>query len=214
MFRYLCKKESYFEIKKLKQESLKKSKEEFQKSQDFSYETNYPGHRTFIKRFNQSDFRELYRSRLLSSIVNGSPSVVLDFRYEKDMRRNEIQKSLYRQLIETIAYNRTTPDPFVLHFCNFCKQSEFNKMFSASLGVDENLIMDTNQSYLDVFPREKLIYLSNDSPNVMRHFDPNKVYIVGALVDRNSNDFKYASYSQAKSDKIHSLKLPIDQHVK
>lgn len=167
-----------------------------------------------MKQINKAEIREFYRSKLLSSIVNGSPSIVLDFRYEKDLTRTEIKKSLYRQLIETIYVNRTATDPFVLHFCNYQRQSEFNQMYMNSLGIDENLVLDTDKSYLDMFPREKLVYLSNDSPNTMRHYDPNKVYIVGAIVDKNVSDFKFASYAQAKKDKIQCLKLPLDQYVK
>lgn len=181
---------------------------------DPEFRTNYPGYNTFLKRIEVGEIRKFYRSKLLSSVMNDSPSIVFDFRYESKMTRIETKKSLYRQMIETISINRTAIDPFVLHFCNYSKQGEFRQAYDHFLATDENLIFDTEKSYLDIFPREKLVYLSNDSPVIMRNFDPDKVYIIGAIVDTNPNDFKYASYSQAKKDNIACVKLPLDQHVK
>ena len=41
----------------------------------------------------------------------------------------------------------------------------------------------TESSYLDVFPRERLIYLSPDSDEEMVSFDHDAVYIIGGIVD-------------------------------
>ena len=43
----------------------------------------------------------------------------------------------------------------------------------------------TSFTYLDLFARERLVYLSPDSPNVMSEYDHNAVYILGGLFQRS-----------------------------
>ena len=45
----------------------------------------------------------------------------------------------------------------------------------------------TSLSYLDLFPREKLVYLSPDSPNIMNEYDHNVVYILGGIFQKSKS---------------------------
>jgi hypothetical protein len=48
----------------------------------------------------------------------------------------------------------------------------------------------------------------------MNCFDPNKVYIIGCMIDSGArtNQFLYASYGQAKKDGIECLRFPLERH--
>lgn len=43
----------------------------------------------------------------------------------------------------------------------------------------------TSLSYLDLFPRERLVYLSPDSPNIMTEYEHNVVYILGGIFQKS-----------------------------
>ena len=48
---------------------------------------------------------------------------------------------------------------------------------------DHSHIMVTEKSYLDLFERDRLVYLSPDSRTDLVEYDADDVYIVGALHD-------------------------------
>lgn len=176
--------------------------------------TNYPGRDTYLKRINNTELRRFYRSKVLSSILNDEPSIVFDFRFTSMHTRIEHIKSLYRQYINIISYNRTSEIPFQVHFCNYDFDTEFHKQYGISLEYDTNLIFETPKNYLDIFPKNKLVYLSRDAKYKMTKYDPDKVYIVGSIIDVGDDRFKFCSYSQAKKDGIRCERLPLDDHVK
>ena len=44
-----------------------------------------------------------------------------------------------------------------------------------------------SDTYLQTFPKDKLIYLTSDSDQVINEIDPSFVYIIGGLVDHNAH---------------------------
>ena len=44
------------------------------------------------------------------------------------------------------------------------------------------------KSYLEIFGRENVIYLSPDSPNILEELDENIAYIIGGIADHNKVD--------------------------
>lgn len=41
------------------------------------------------------------------------------------------------------------------------------------------------KNYLDVFPKEKIYYLTSESDNIIENFEEDTYYIIGGIVDHN-----------------------------
>ncbi|XP_062480779.1 tRNA methyltransferase 10 homolog C [Pezoporus occidentalis] len=149
--------------------------------------------------------------RAAQSMVFGQP-LVFDMSFEKDMSVREVANTV-RQIVLSESTNRRSIDPFHIHFCNFKDNSlyhkEFIKHYREAWG--KLLITVTDQCYTEVFPKEKLIYLTADSPKVMKTFDHNKIYIVGSMVDRNIKTG--VSLARAKRLGLETAALPLEKYL-
>lgn len=79
-----------------------------------------------------------------------------------------------------------------------------------SLNCDNNLFAGCKQSFYnseEILKSENIVYLTGDSENEICELLPNKVYIIGGLVDRNK--LKLITYNKANEIGISHARLPI-----
>ncbi|NWX21385.1 TM10B methyltransferase, partial [Aegotheles bennettii] len=69
----------------------------------------------------------------------------------------------------------------------------------------------TQESYLDLFPLDTIVYLTPDSENVLEDIDPNKVYVLGGLVDESIH--KKLTLQRAREQSLHTARLPIREYM-
>ncbi|NWH67261.1 TM10C methyltransferase, partial [Geococcyx californianus] len=152
-----------------------------------------------------------YNWRAAQSMIFGQP-LVFDMSYEKDMSAQEVANTV-RQLVLSEGCNRKSVDPFHIHFCNFKDSSLYQKEFIKHYreAWDKLLITVTDQCYTDIFPKDKLVYLTADSPKVMKTFDHDKVYIVGSMVDRSIKTG--VSLARAKRLGLETAALPLEKYL-
>ena len=149
---------------------------------------------------------------------NNEPKVAFDFQLIKN-HKNFVSQSMgpmFKQLKSILMFNREeSGSPFQIYLCNYRPNADsfhaqFHERYSRLLNFDQSLVQETDKSYLDLFPRGNLVYLSRDSKTFMSHFDPDKVYIIGALVDNNGTEhFEHTSLKQAVRDRIRVEALPV-----
>lgn len=139
-------------------------------------------------------------------------TLVFDLDYENEMTRRELINAA-DQLQEVYAANRANADPFNLVFCNLKEESNYRKQLHKAmghLGKPGCLVTTTEKSYLDLYPKERLVYLTPDARQPLRYSD-DAIYIIGAMVDLGSQ--KPISMARAKRQGINFARLPLDEYL-
>ena len=140
--------------------------------------------------------------------------IVFDLGFEHEMNLREII-NLSDQITDCYALNQVKLTPFDFHFCNF--PSERTKFVEAlekrmpNLRFPNTLISIETKSYLEMFPRKKLIYLSPNATQELQDWEEDEILIIGGIVDLAQS--KPLTKAKAKREGIRSAKLPLDQHV-
>ncbi|NWJ06375.1 TM10C methyltransferase, partial [Crypturellus undulatus] len=149
--------------------------------------------------------------RVAQSMIFGQP-LVFDMSFENDMSPREVTNTV-RQIVFSESCNRKSMDPFHIHFCNFQDNSQYHREFIKQYreAWDKLLITVTEQCYTEVFPKNKIIYLTADSPKVMKTFEHDKVYIIGSMVDKSIKTG--VSLARAKRLGLETASLPLEKYL-
>ncbi|KAL3850965.1 hypothetical protein ACJIZ3_012847 [Penstemon smallii] len=148
--------------------------------------------------------------RLQEARINGQ-NVVIDLEFAHLMTSNELH-SLVQQIMYCYAINGRCALPAHLWLTG-C-QGEMQNQLLRVPGYDKWAIEKESQSYVEAFKdqKEKLVYLTADSENVLDELDPKAIYIIGGLVDRNR--WKGITMNKANEQGIKTAKLPIGAYLK
>ncbi|XP_048871934.1 tRNA methyltransferase 10 homolog C [Brienomyrus brachyistius] len=171
-----------------------------------------PLRNTFLMHFWSRSMDALHNWRAAQSMCFGQP-LVFDMSYERNMSKPEMASAV-SQLLESEGWNRRSADPFHLHFCNLQPEGTYHQELLKRYGRDtwdRLLITTTEQHYMDLFPKSRVVYLTADSRNVLRTFDHDKVYIVGAMVDKSIQTG--LSLANAKRLQLATARLPLDDFL-
>lgn len=216
--KYLAIKEGHKRNRKEKQQRTKTEKEAAKQSNEQSICEEEPDQNgagaknTFLMQFWNRSLDKLLGWRCAQAMMFDQP-LVFDMSYESNMSRREIDNTV-SQLMEVEGWNRRATEPFHLHFCNLQHDGAYMQEFLKRYGAEtwsRLFVTCTDQQHIQVFPQEQLVYLTADSPNVLRTFDHSKVYIIGALVDRSIQSG--LSLANAKRLKLATARLPLNEFL-
>ncbi|XP_057367714.1 mitochondrial ribonuclease P protein 1 homolog [Daphnia carinata] len=199
---------------KVKREAEKEAEKEADKLKDKNDEhIEYGlGKNTICLKIYETKMDHFHNTKMLKASIFDLP-VVYDLSYDQHMTPQE-QKNAAKQLVLSLVANREHDHPFPFQFCNVNFNGPVMKhllKLVPSLYNPDFPVNISPKSYLDIFPRDKLIYLTPHCQNEMTHFDPDSVYIVGCLVDKGES--KAHSLAKAKRDNIQMAKLPLDRYL-
>lgn len=187
---YLWRNEKATENLKAKKEAKRAerlAKMEAEQAEDTD-EINYNLNRNALfMRIYDTTINRFYNGQLIMNMMFES-KIVFDCSYESDMSRREIHNCA-KQMSLAFASNRIHSTPLDIYFCNFNRGGLLKQYLHQnvpSLLNDDFPVTITSQSYLDIFPKDQLVYLTPDCKTNLNEYDPNMVYIIGALIDRVS----------------------------
>lgn len=109
--------------------------------------------------------------------------IAIDCAFEDDHAREHYLSNLVDQVQHLFADVTRYHSPSFVYLCNLAHQGRLETEFHRRAPLDNMCFEATASSYLDLFPHDKLIYLSPDSNVEMTSFDHNAVYIIGGIAD-------------------------------
>ncbi|XP_076468669.1 mitochondrial ribonuclease P protein 1 homolog [Babylonia areolata] len=148
--------------------------------------------------------------RLAHALQFGQP-LVFDMDYEQYMRSQDCQNLVF-QLLLSYSRNREAREPFHFFLTSLDPRGRVLRMLQRQKLVGSNFLGTmTDQSYLDLFPRKNLVYLSPHASDNLKDVSADDVYIIGGIVDKiNTSPF---SLARAKEQGIRVAKFPLDNYL-
>lgn len=144
--------------------------------------TNYPGYSSIFRHLGRQHEKYMREQVLLAPARLGE-MLVIDCGFEQDHAREYYLSSLVDQVQYIFADLTRYHSPSFVYLCNMSPHGPLQAEFARRASLENMCFEVTEASYLDIFPHDKLIYLSPDSNNEMTSFDHNAIYIVGGIAD-------------------------------
>lgn len=150
------------------------------------------------------------RERCQVALTTGQ-RICIDCSLESHMTEKECSK-LAQQIGRLYGSNRKVDKPAHIYLCGLNRDGfTYKECVRKNSGFD-NYVMDVREnSVVDTFKRDDIVYLSPDSPNVLDTVDARKVYVIGGLIDESVKN--HVTVNKAKELEIHTARLPIDEYM-
>jgi len=143
-------------------------------------------------------------------------TVVLDCEWEDQLSDREL-KGLVQQVLYSYGANRSAVRPVQLVLSGVSETSETLKKLRKLAGFPQAWpgVTILSGPYIENFSseadRRRLTYLTADTDNIVKTIDPNGVYIIGGIVDRNR--LKGCTREKADAQEIATGRLPLQEHI-
>ncbi|XP_006893144.1 PREDICTED: tRNA methyltransferase 10 homolog A [Elephantulus edwardii] len=151
------------------------------------------------------------RKRIRRDVVHSTLRLVIDCSFDDLMVLKDIKK-LHKQIQRCYAENRRALHPVQFYLTSHGGQLKKNMDENDKGWVNWKDIHIKPEHYSDLIKKDDLIYLTSDSPNVLKELDESKAYVIGGLVDHNHH--KGLTYKQASDYGIEHAQLPLGNFVK
>lgn len=202
------------EVKKEKRKSfiILKKADEAEKNKNNDHIHYGLMHNTFLLRIYDSAINHFHNTKLVRAMQYGQ-KLIFDCSYDQHMIPREAINAA-KQLMLCFAENRFHDDPFDLHFCNADKSGTTMKTLYKHIPTLTEPSFPLNvheESFMDLFPKEKLVYLTPHCRNEIQEFNHDDIYIIGAMVDKITSE--PLSLAKAKQLGLRMAKLPLDRYL-
>jgi len=219
-YRYLCLNESRQEHEREKKEANRKTLERVRAERELERAANPDAvdlqygltRNTIFLRLRDATMNMAYSYWQCHGIMYGQ-TIVIDLGYDKHMVHRE-SVNCADQIRDVYGFNKMNRQPFNLHLCNADPTSNIMQQlikFIPNMNTPACLMTVTEKSYLDLFPKSKLVYLTPHCKTELAEFDHDTIYIIGGIVDKSIQ--QPVSLAKAKREGIRVARLPLDQYL-
>lgn len=137
--------------------------------------------------------------------------LVVDCSFDSLMVLKDVRK-LHKQIQRCYAENRRASHPVQFYLTSLGGQLKQNMDERDKGWVNWKDIQVKLEHFQEVMRKEELVYLTSDSPNVLKELDETKAYVIGGLVDHNHH--KGITFERAQELGIDHAQLPLGDFVK
>lgn len=109
--------------------------------------------------------------------------VTIDLSFDDLMINKDIAK-MTKQILRCYTLNRRASAPMQFSVTGF--NGKAAKDMQKHNGYEHWDVKFHPESYLDIYPKDKIVYLTSESENVIESLEQDSVYVIGGLVDHNS----------------------------
>ncbi|XP_072943953.1 tRNA methyltransferase 10 homolog A isoform X1 [Epargyreus clarus] len=134
--------------------------------------------------------------------------VILDLSFDDLMIEKDLCKMI-KQILRCYSVNRRSEQPLQFHITSFGKKSK--QIISRHNGYENWDVVYHEESYLNIFTKDQLVYLTSESDNIIETFEDNTFYIIGGLVDHNQH--KGLCLKVAEEQGIRHAQLPLGKYI-
>lgn len=135
--------------------------------------------------------------------------VTIDLSFDELMIEKDIAK-LTKQILRCYTLNRRAMAPMQFSLTSFTGRSRAD--MEKHNGYEHWDVNFHTESYMNVYPKDKIVYLTSESENVIDHLDHEWVYIIGGLVDHNAH--KGICHKLARDAGVRHGRLPLDKFLR
>ncbi|XP_028827847.1 tRNA methyltransferase 10 homolog A [Denticeps clupeoides] len=137
--------------------------------------------------------------------------LVVDCSFDSLMVLKDVRK-LHKQIQRCYSENRRAQHPVQFYLTSHGGHLKENMNQKDKGWVNWKDIHIKSEHFHQILNKEELVYLTSDSPNVLKELDESKAYVIGGLVDHNHH--KGITFQQAQELGIDHAQLPLGDFVK
>ena len=149
--------------------------------------------------------RGVVESRVRAAVAGAGLRVCIELSFENSDRG---KRSLCRQISGAYGISRRSLHPLHLHLSSL---SEPLRCMLAAQGLDAWHITRLERSAMDSFEKDSIVVLTPDAPDTLEVFDPDKVYVIGGIIDRSVR--KAVTLEWAAAHGVCTKRLPVREYL-
>ncbi|KAM9832800.1 RNA (guanine-9-)-methyltransferase domain-containing protein 2 [Syngnathus typhle] len=150
------------------------------------------------------------KKRPRREVTPTSLRLVVDCSFDDLMLTKDVHK-LHKQIQRCYAENRRASHPVQFYLTSLGGQLKQSMDEKDKGWINWKDIHIKLEHYSEVLAKEDVVYLTSDSPNVLKELDPKKAYVIGGLVDHNHH--KGITMERAQNLGLCHAQLPLDSFV-